>query len=850
MGLLILAILLACSAHADDSSLYADYGDRVEHEAAWPATKESSVFSFANWLASHSVGQFLNVSLTTKLHIPVQVNVVLIGFQSDGDGQLDVSKEKLQQWFEHLAHRVKHVVVPVGEEPVTPNRKTEKACETNLEFDFQLRFIMADPLVTVALENVLLQNARKDQDDDTHYVDVFRVTSLLHHFLDSLNLTESSYTLFLLNPKGPVENMRYGYRAGLARWELDALREDDEWRRKMQVLVQHRQASKELLPTLAPKMPDLGADGLGRAWASWYLKHASEQTDDCRINGGDEDSATSLACLAHWTVKDLSLHGLTRHMARHGSRYHLRYLQAILRDEVPSDCLVDSWVSHERFAFLDVAAGPFEWGPIGSEAFGVRKALTVPRHDFETSKRQVTQETGNSPFEQLKFEYQVSCLSDRKPLQTCPGLLERLQNWNHVRDNKPEAVTDFTALDSWLSDVSSLSARAVRQLFVPGVPLFELPYSSRVHVVMYIVRTHSDYDPRGPEYFNWNEFSAELQRLAAPGQTFTMSVHQLSTGSERALSQAFHQSLHNVAAPTMDVESGQIKSARHVYVDSKLLRSKLHQRPPASTSFLVNERQVPVFLFSTNYRYPVMVDKTLQARALSDMVIVTQSNFQSYPSNVQCNGRPVMVDLRDPLREALRATAMHLAGLIQPHLSYSPSHQCITQDWLWSVGDSPMSDTSHGVHFGTIHSDMAARNYLLGALQKTLNSSNFILSQLFEAHTTPENYKMMEVLAEASVGHSLGNLWMLWDEILLLMGHLEWKKALELLPMLAETSKDLEASVRLTMDTVERYKCSDAVGESHYSWSGVLVGAMLLDVILVVSYVAWTKTRKQKVKIN
>ncbi len=32
---------------------------------------------------------------------------------------------------------------------------------------------------------------------------------------------------------------------------------------------------------------------------------------------------------------------------------------------VPFDCLVDSWISHERFAFLDLSAGPFEWSPIG-----------------------------------------------------------------------------------------------------------------------------------------------------------------------------------------------------------------------------------------------------------------------------------------------------------------------------------------------------------------------------------------------------------------------------------------------------------------------------------------------------
>lgn len=31
---------------------------------------------------------------------------------------------------------------------------------------------------------------------------------------------------------------------------------------------------------------------------------------------------------------------------------------------VNEDCLVDTWVTNERTAFMDLTAGPFHWGPL------------------------------------------------------------------------------------------------------------------------------------------------------------------------------------------------------------------------------------------------------------------------------------------------------------------------------------------------------------------------------------------------------------------------------------------------------------------------------------------------------
>ncbi len=113
--------------------------------------------------------------------------------------------------------------------------------------------------------------------DNTEYVDVFRVTALFHHLLEHLHLANSSYTLALLNPKPPNAGKRYGYRAGLAKWELDELAADAGWRSKLEILLSHRKAHEEVVQRpLAPIQNDLKNDGVGKLWAQWFLKYASD----------------------------------------------------------------------------------------------------------------------------------------------------------------------------------------------------------------------------------------------------------------------------------------------------------------------------------------------------------------------------------------------------------------------------------------------------------------------------------------------------------------------------------------------------------------------------------------------
>jgi hypothetical protein len=54
--------------------------------------------------------------------------------------------------------------------------------------------------------------------------------------------------------------------------------------------------------------------------------------------------------------------------------------------------------------------------------------------------------------------------------------------------------------------------------------------------------------------------------------------------------------------------------------------------------------EVPIFWFI--HKEPLLLDKHYQAKALSNMVVVVQSDDDAWESHLQCNGKPILWDLR------------------------------------------------------------------------------------------------------------------------------------------------------------------------------------------------------------
>ncbi|MBA0736128.1 hypothetical protein Gogos_009702 [Gossypium gossypioides] len=201
---------------------------------------------------------------------------------------------------------------------------------------------------------------------------------------------------------------------------------------------------------------------------------------------------------------------------------------------------------------------------------------------------------------------------------------------------------------------------------------------------------------------------------------------------------AFSVARRAAAVPYLLVNGTYRKSTRS-YIDSSILQYQLrrlntHGSLKGSHAHSRSTLEVPIFWFI--HTDPLLVDKHYQAKALSDMVIVVQSESSSWESHLQCNGKSLLWDLRRPIKPALAAVSEHLAGLLPLQLVYSHAHRTAIEDWIWSVGCNPFSITSQGWQISKFQSDTIARSYIISTLEESIKLINSAMHLLLWERTS------------------------------------------------------------------------------------------------------------------
>ncbi|KAL4590097.1 hypothetical protein LXL04_003016 [Taraxacum kok-saghyz] len=194
--------------------------------------------------------------------------------------------------------------------------------------------------------------------------------------------------------------------------------------------------------------------------------------------------------------------------------------------------------------------------------------------------------------------------------------------------------------------------------------------------------------------------------------------------------------------------------------------------------------EVPIFCFIQSEA--LLVDKHYQSKALSDMVIVIQSESSSWEIHLQCNGQSLLWDLRRPIKAALGAVSKHIAGLLPLHLIYSQAHEIAIEDWIWSVGCNPYSMTSQAWHVSQFQSDTIGRSYLLTTLEESIQQVNSAIHRLLIE--PKQSYKGFQV-HERHLVDKYKYVVNRWKRISTVEGELRYVEALRLLPSLEDASK-------------------------------------------------------------
>jgi hypothetical protein len=838
VALISLSLSLSYDSDAVIRTMRKSIADR---KVAAAATLSSLLDDESHINASLPLSTLLGANVPKEIAVQQHVNVLLVGVAR---ARSHYSARAVEPWFRHIAHALPHVLAPVGVAQTTTERV--ETPHTALAFNVSLSFVELSPRVTGVLEEVLLRHIRAeaklcaspdatgaspdscnvhrtvlgdpDLGTERYYVDAARFSAVLADLLATLGL-DRSFSLFVLNLKSPVdkEHATYGYRVGFSQAEIEEIRANTSALSLPQKTYTPKrwsdtprrtdaQSAHVPPPRFVSKVTesDAWANRLtevlfkARALRAFEIGSAAERATAESTYGVSELRRLANVCsdidpndLVCVLRAEPAAHGSTFDMvaeiAALGTMDERRYVQQLLRDNsglIRGDCLVDAWVSHDRLAFVDLGAGPLDWGPTVA-ASGVKTYESFPsmpsdelverelasnvaqRSPLPTTFANASEAFAESSllavYRNLHCSYGVDSvcaqLADRvqqlqsSPLQSRPWLARAASDSFATTESSNTSASE----DEFLSELAHVVLGVgVRQLFLPPASLFSPVLDSAVSFHLFVVSDHSAYAAVDELTFDWQRVRGELQALRLPYQEFGFRVTTVDLSDEARIVAALAASLRTATLPSLDAE-GLFHAVPTRYIDSATLQERLealHIDADTHGTSVDPTRHINLFLFSIGDETPLLIDKYFQAKALDNAVLIVQSNSRNFSSRFACNGALVDVDLRNPTHATLGALGTLLGGLVPAHIQYEPTHNAASQDWRWAVGARPnvAIALSPLARYGALARDITLRNAAMAAVTESLQNLQAVQSEL-------DKRKFSVVLARLSfVRHGMSSI--------------------------------------------------------------------------------------------
>nr|CAN80754.1 hypothetical protein VITISV_003324 [Vitis vinifera] len=406
---------------------------------------------------------------------------------------------------------------------------------------------------------------------------------------------------------------------------------------------------------------------------------------------------------------------------------------------IHAECLTDTWIGKDRWAFIDLSAGPFSWGPaVGGE--GVRTELSLPNvkktigavaeiseDEAEDRLQDAIQEKfaafgdkDHQAIDILLAEIDIyelfafkHCKGRKVKLALCEELdermrdlknelqsfeggeydeshrrkavdaLNRMESWNLFSDTHEEFQNYTVARDTFLAHLGATLWGSMRHIISPSIADGAFHFYDKISFQLFFI-TQEKVRHIKQLPVDLKALTEGLSSLLLPSQKAMFSQHMLPLSEDPALAMAFSVARRAAAVPLLLVNGTYRKTIR-TYLDSSILQHQLQRlndhgslkgiKPlnyghnkrtrmechalylsklciivftpftaPGMHAHSRSTLEVPIFWFL--HSEPLLVDKHYQAKALSDMVIVVQSETSSWESHLQCNGKSLLWDLR------------------------------------------------------------------------------------------------------------------------------------------------------------------------------------------------------------
>ncbi|KAI0504607.1 hypothetical protein KFK09_015559 [Dendrobium nobile] len=803
-----------------------------------------------NYTKAGNIANFLKMSEVDSIYLPVPINFIFIGFEGKGNHEFLLGPEEMSRWFTKIDHIFEHTRVPHIGEILTPFYKTsvEKSQRYHLplvshvNYNFSVHAIQMGEKVTSVFEQAVAALSRKEvildsraDEDVVWQVDIDRMGYILTTLIDHLKL-EDAYNVFILNPKYNNKRLHYGYRRGLSESEIKFLNENKTVQAKI-LQSEHVTGPTLEIDKIDPRPLYVNRPSSNFVWTTteeidtveWskkcsdVLTHAASSTE-----GKDDVELLSSKVIQMLYGKKDDLSDLLREGLKSGDFTGLQ-----------AECLTDTWIGANRWMFIDLSAGPFSWGPtVGGE--GVRTELSLPnvgktigavagmsmdhqaidilvaeidiyelfafRHCKGRRTKLALCEELEERMHDLKSELEgfKSDDSDESHKKKALDALKRMEKWNLFGDTPEEYQSYTVAHDTFLSHLGATLWGSLRHVVAPSMADGAYHYYEKISFQIYFI-TQEKVRNMKKLPVNLKALTDGLSSLAVAFQKVMFSQHLLALSEDPDLTMAFSVARRAAAVPLLLV-NGTYRLTTRAYLDSLILQRQLqklsdHGSLKGIHSDSRSTLEVPIFWFIHND--PVLVDKHYQARALSDMVIVVQSDKAVWESHLQCNGKPIAWDL------------------------------------------SPLSITSQGWHLSLFQTDAIARSYIITALEESIQTVNGVIHRLVLEQTTAQGFRLFKS-QERTMVDKYNSVVSLWRRIATISSGMRYGDAMKLLHLLENSSKGFADHVNTTIALLHPVHCT------RQRKVDVVLDLTTIPAFLVVFAILWfvLRPRRQKPKIN
>ncbi|RVW26491.1 hypothetical protein CK203_102423 [Vitis vinifera] len=340
-------------------------------------------------------------------------------------------------------------------------------------------------------------------------------------------------------------------------------------------------------------------------------------------------------------------------------------------------CFGSLWTGKDRYLWVDLAAGPVDYGPALS-GDGV-----LPRGEFH-------------------------------PLASL-----------HGRPKSQKAL---------LADFASLVYSAYQVLVVPSLRI-PVPFENSLIVQFIHVHGDENMDSNG---LDWQSIERTFMDEVNDGglllgdQSLRFKTYELRYADCAICSFAISRSTNSYTSRFLFDNYTLIVSE---YLDSKRLHQILSDSAEEFRRFanIPEEdfgRVLPVYVFDLDHNALLLLDRYHQSVAFKDMVIAVRTRNTQTVSDYSCNGRHMFTQTRELERPLVGSILQSMWGVSPTHLSWSPRHNSTLVDYTWSVGQTPFGPFSETLSLSFVQKDAARRNILLTSLNYSLTSAIDVLESI------------------------------------------------------------------------------------------------------------------------